>query len=306
MTRIKNILINIMKKKIGFIGLGNMGINMAKNLISEGYHLQVYNRTISKAEELDEASITKCKTPAEAADGVPIIITMLSEDEVLKETVLGKDGILEKLPTNSLHISMSTISPEAAQHLAKQHQEAGSNYLAAPVFGRPEAAAAKKLWICVSGSKQSKEIAKPILDCLGQGTFDFGEDAGGANVVKIAGNFMIMASLEMMAEAYTLAEKNGLDRLKVAEFFGATLFNVPIFQNYGRLIANKQYEPVGFKAKLGYKDARLAFKLSQQSKTPMPIATSVHNRLLAAVAKGWGEKDWAEGIGRGVSEDAGV
>jgi 3-hydroxyisobutyrate dehydrogenase-like beta-hydroxyacid dehydrogenase len=294
-----------MEKKIGFIGLGNMGLNMVKNLINVGYHVRVYNRTISKADELEQSSITRCKSPAEAADGVPVIITMLSEDEVLKEAVLGADGILQKLPKNSLHISMSTISPDTAQHLAKHHADAGSNYLAAPVFGRPEAAAAKKLWICISGDQQSKEIAKPILECLGQGIFDFGEDAGGANVVKIAGNFMIMASLEMMAEAYTLAEKNGLDRLKVSEFFGATIFNTPVFQNYGKVIATKQYEPVGFKAKLGYKDARLAFKLSQQAETPMPIATAIHNRLLTAVAKGWGDRDWAEGISRGVSEDAG-
>jgi 3-hydroxyisobutyrate dehydrogenase-like beta-hydroxyacid dehydrogenase len=295
-----------MEKKIGFIGLGNMGINMAKNLIEAGYHLQVYNRTISKTEELDAASITACKTPAESARGVHAVITMLSEDEVLKETVLGEDGILKTLPKNSVHISMSTISPETSQLLSEAHKNTGNLYLASPVFGRPEAAAAKKLWVCVSGSQQAKEIAKPILENLGQGIVDFGEDAGGANVVKIAGNFMIMASLEIMAEAFTLAEKNGLDRLKVAEFFGSTIFNAPIYQNYGRLIANKQYQPVGFKAKLGYKDARLAFKLSQSSETPMPVATAVHNRLLAAVAKGWGETDWVEGVGRGVTEDAGL
>ena len=295
-----------MQQKIGFIGLGNMGIHMAKNLISAGYHLQVYNRTLAKADELDQASITKCETPADAADGAAIIISMVSEDEVLKETVLGKDGILQKLPAGSLHISMSTISPETSEQLAKSHQEAGSSYLAAPVFGRPEAAAAKKLFICVSGDQASKETAKPVLDCLGQGIFDFGENVGGANVVKIAGNFMIMASLEIMAEAFTLAEKNGLDRLQVADFFGSTIFNAPIYQNYGKLIAKKQYLPVGFKSKLGYKDARLAFKLSQQSETPMPVATVVHNRLLASVAKGWGEADWVEGVGRGVSEDAGL
>jgi 3-hydroxyisobutyrate dehydrogenase-like beta-hydroxyacid dehydrogenase len=295
-----------MEKKIGFIGLGNMGLPMAKNLLNAGYHLQVYNRTLSKADELGEGGFTKCKTPADAADGVRFIITMLSEDEVLKETVLGKHGILEKLPKGALHISISTISPDTAQLLSDAHKAAGSYYLASPVFGRPEAAAAKKLWVCVSGSQQAKDAAKPILENLGQGIIDFGEDAGGANVVKIAGNFMIMASMEIMAEAYTLAEKHGLDRLKVAEFFGSTLFNAPIFQNYGKLIANKQYEPVGFKSKLGYKDARLAFKLSQQSHTPMPVATAVHNRLLAAVAKGWGETDWVEGVGRGVCEDAGV
>jgi 3-hydroxyisobutyrate dehydrogenase-like beta-hydroxyacid dehydrogenase len=142
---------------------------------------------------------------------------------------------------------------------------------------------------------------------MGQGIFDFGEDPGGANVVKIVGNFMLFASVEIMAEAFTLAEKNGLDRLKMAEFFGSTIFNAPVYQNYGRLIAAGQYDgPVGFKAKLGYKDVSLAFKLSQDSETPMPGLSVVQARLLTALAKGWGERDCAEGIGRGVSEDAGV
>jgi 3-hydroxyisobutyrate dehydrogenase-like beta-hydroxyacid dehydrogenase len=295
-----------MENRIGFIGLGNMGINIAKNLIGAGYHLQVYNRTLSKADELEAAHITKCKTPADAAAGVPIIISMLSDDEALRESVTGDHGILKSLQPNAVHISMSTISPDTSVELAKAHHKAGSHYLAAPVFGRPDAAAARKLWICISGDQTSKDLARPVLDYLGQGIIDFGEDAGGANVVKIAGNFMILASMEMMAEAYTLAEKNGLDRVQVANFFNSTLFNAPIFQNYGKLIANKQYEPVGFKSKLGYKDARLAFKLSQTSETPMPIANTVHNRLLTAVAKGWGDKDWIEGVSRGVTDDAGI
>lgn len=295
-----------MDKKIGFIGLGNMGLNMAKNLIAAGYHLQVYNRTAEKADELEQSSITKCKTPAEAARNVSVVITMLADDNVVNESVTGDDGILKTLQKGGLHISMSTISPDVSQHLAELHKNAGSSYLTAPVFGRPEAAAAKKLWICVSGDQQSKDTAKPILECMGQGVVDFGEDAGGANVVKIAGNFMIMSSLEIMAEAFTLAEKHGLDRVKVADFFGSTIFNAPIYQNYGKLIANKQYEPVGFKAKLGYKDARLAFKLAQQSETPMPVGTAIHNRLLSAVAKGWGDRDWVEAVGRGVTEDAGI
>jgi 3-hydroxyisobutyrate dehydrogenase-like beta-hydroxyacid dehydrogenase len=295
-----------MEKKIGFIGLGNMGEPMAKNLLEAGYELQVYNRTGKKIDELGSKGVTKCATPAAAAKGVSLVITMLSEDEILKEAVLGDDGILNHMERGGIHISMSTISPDTARHLAKRHEEAGSEYLGAPVFGRPEAAAAKKLWVCISGSHKAKEKAKAVLEALGQGVVDFGEDPGGANVVKVTGNFMIMASLEIMAEAFTLAEKSGLDRQKVAEFFGSTLFNAPIYQNYGKLIAKKQYQPVGFKAKLGYKDARLAFKLSQETGTPMPIAAIVHNRLMAAVAKGWGEADWVEGVGRGVNEDAGV
>ena len=295
-----------MEKKIGFIGLGNMGMPMAKNLIDAGYHLQVYNRTMSKAEELDAASITICKTQAQAADGVKILISMLSEDEVLKETVNGENGILKTFPAGAVHISMSTIAPDTSEELYKLHKNSGSTYIASPVFGRPGAAAARELFICISGEAEAKETAKPILECLGDRITDFGEKVSGANVVKVSGNFMIMASIEMMAEAYTLAEKNGLDRLQVAEFFGSSLFAAPIFQNYGKLIANKQFEPVGFKTKLGFKDARLALKLSQMSVTPMPTVTLVHNRLQSAVAKGWGESDWVEGVSRGVSEDAGV
>ena len=295
-----------MKKKIGFIGLGNMGMHMAKNLITDGYHLQVYNRTESKAKELDQAGITICKTPAEAANGVQILISILSEDGVVKETVSGDDGILKTLPKNAVHISMSTIAPDTAAELAKLHQQAGNNYIASPVFGRPEAAEARKLFICISGDPEAKKIATPVLESLGQRIIDFGENVGGANVVKLSGNFMIMAMLEMMAEAFTLADKNGLDRLQVAEFFGSTLFNAPVFNSYNKLIANKHYEPVGFKARLGYKDARLVLKTAQQSQTPMPLATLVHDRLLSAVAKGWGDHDWSEGVSRGVSEDAGV
>jgi 3-hydroxyisobutyrate dehydrogenase-like beta-hydroxyacid dehydrogenase len=295
-----------MENKIGFIGLGNMGLNMAKNLIAAGYHLQVHNRSMEKADELDQASIIKCKTPAEAAAGVPVVITMLSDDDVVKETTTGQDGILQTLQKGGIHISMSTISPDASETLSDAHQKAGNSYLAAPVFGRPEAAAAKKLWICVSGDPEAKATVQPILDALGQGTIDFGESIGGANVVKIVGNFMIFASVEMMAEAFALSEKQGLDRAQVADFFGSTIFNAPIYQNYGKLIANKVYEPVRFKAQLGYKDVGLAFTLAQQSGTPMPIGSAVLNRMLTAVAKGWGDRDCVEAIDRGVSEDAGL
>jgi 3-hydroxyisobutyrate dehydrogenase-like beta-hydroxyacid dehydrogenase len=295
-----------MEKRIGLIGLGNIGINIARNLIEAGYHLQVYNRSLSKADTLKTTAVTKCLTPAGAADGVPVIITILSDDEVVKNVVLGKDGILSKLPKDSLHISMSTISPKTSQLLSEYHREAGNMFLAAPLFGRPEAVAAKKIWICVSGEKKAKEMAGTVLANLGQGIVDFGEDAGAANTIKIAGNFMILASLEMMAEAYTLAEKQGIDPVKVAEFFGSTIFNAPIFQNYGKLIARKQYEPVGFTSQLGYKDARLTIALSQASATPMPFATTIHNRMLSAIAKGRGGADWVEGISRGVSEEAGL
>jgi 3-hydroxyisobutyrate dehydrogenase-like beta-hydroxyacid dehydrogenase len=292
-----------MEKKIGFIGLGNMGIEMARNLITAGYYLQVYNRTAGKADELDQASVTKCKTPTEAAYNVPVVITMLSDDDIVKEATVGKDGILSTLQKGGIHISMSTLSPGVSIYLAEQHKAAGSVYLTSPVFGRPEAAATKKLWICVSGDPKAKEAVKPILECLGQGIIDFGDEVGNANVVKIIGNFMIFASVEMMAEAFRLAEEYGLDRSDVANFFGSTLFNAPVYQNYGKLIAERKYEPVKFKAVLGRKDLHLAHELAKAKGTPMPTIDVAYNRLKSAVDKGWGERDCVEAFDRGVTED---
>ncbi|MBE7171698.1 MAG: NAD(P)-dependent oxidoreductase [Williamsia sp.] len=295
-----------MNTKVGFIGLGNLGTPIAKNLIQAGCYLQVYNRTAAKIEELDADAVTKCSSPAEAAAGVDFIVTVLPDDRVLKEVVTGQTGILQSLPKEAIHISISTILPETAKELALLHQEAGNCYLTSPVFGRPDAAAAKKLWVCISGAAHVKAAAKPLLESTSQGIIDFGEADGAANVVKLAGNFMIQASIEMMAEAYTLAEKYRVERTAIADFFGSTLFNAPIFKSYGKVVAEKNYEQVGFTAQLGYKDAKLALSLSQQSQTPMPFLSVVHSRLLSALAKGRNERDWTEAISRGVSDDAGL
>ncbi len=292
-----------MGNKIGFIGLGKMGLPIAHNLIATGYHLQVYNRTTAKADELTQDAITICKTPAEAASNVEVVITMLTDDDTVKDVVCGENGILKTLQKGGVHISMSTISPNISQELAHLHVNAGNSYVTAPVFGRPEAAAAKKLWICTSGDEAAKNIAKPILNCLGQDVIDFGTDAGSANVIKIVGNFMSISTVEIMAEALALAERNGLDRAQVANFFGSTMFNAPVYQNYGRLIAEKRFQPVGFKTKLGYKDTGLAFSLAEQSNLPLPVCATIHNRMLTAVNKGWGERDCIETICRGVADD---
>ncbi|HVS94098.1 MAG TPA: NAD(P)-dependent oxidoreductase [Mucilaginibacter sp.] len=292
-----------MEKKIGFIGLGSMGLPMAKNLIEAGYHLQVYNRTAGKESGLDASAITPCKSPAEAAKNVQVVITMLSDDAAVNQVTSGDEGILATLQKGGIHISMSTLSPAISAELSERHKAAGSVYLASPVFGRPEAAAAKKLWVCVSGDNESKETVKPILECLGQGVIDFGEGAGNANVVKVIGNFMLFASVEMMAEAFRLAEDHGLDRSMVADFFGSTLFNAPVYQNYGKLIAERKYEPVKFKARLGYKDLSLAHALAQKTKTPMPSADVTRTRLQDAIDKGWGDKDCVEAFDRGVKEE---
>jgi len=294
-----------MNNIIGFVGLGNMGLPMASNLVEAGYTLRVYNRTAEKAQPLIAQGAELADKPANVVEPDGIAITMLSNDQALEEVVLGENGILDKLGSGGIHLSMSTVSSATANKLAKHHKQRGAHYLAAPVFGRPDAAAARKLWICLSGNGVAKERVLPLLNILGQGVFDFGEEVGAANVVKIAGNFLIISAIEAMAEAFTLAEKNGVERTQIADLFSQTIFGCPIYQNYGRLIATEQYEPAGFKLSLGLKDVTLALQTARDSQMPMPLASLLHDRLMASVAKGRGDIDWT-GLALNISEEAGI
>jgi len=290
---------------IGFVGLGSMGLPLATNLLESGYQLRVYNRTAAKAQPLVEKGAIAVASPAEVVEPGGIVITLLSNDQALEEVVLGKQGLLSSLTADSVHLSMSTVAPATAQKLAAQHEQQGAHYLAAPVFGRPDAVAARKLWLCLSGNDAAKVRVRPLLEKVGQGIFDFGDEAGAANVVKLAGNFLIISAIEAMAEAFTLAEKNGIDRTQIANLFGQTLFACPIYQNYGRMIAQQQYEPAGFKLSLGLKDVTLALQTASASQMPLPLASLLHDRLLAAVANGKGDIDWT-GLALTVSEEAGL
>ena len=290
-----------MHDTIGFIGLGNMGLPMALNLLEAGYKLRVYNRTPEKAQPLLEKGADVVDSPAAAAQSSNIVITMLANDAALEAVVLGEQGLLSGLGSDSIHLSMSTIAPATARKLAKQHP----HYVAAPVFGRPDAAAARKLWIALSGESEAKARVRPVLDQLGQGVFDFGEEASAANVVKLTGNFLIISAIEAMAEAFTLAEKNGIDRTQLAELFGQTLFACPIYQNYGRMIAQQTYEPAGFKLSLGLKDVTLALQTARESQMPLPLGSLLHDRLLTMVAQNKGDIDWT-GLALKSSEEAGL
>jgi 3-hydroxyisobutyrate dehydrogenase-like beta-hydroxyacid dehydrogenase len=294
-----------MSEIIGFIGLGHMGRAMASNLLKAGYKLRVYNRDIRKAESLAAEGAQVVMRPGEAVEPGGIVITMVADDAALEDVTLGPDGILEHLGPGGIHISMSTVSPASAQRMTNLHVQYGATYAAAPVFGRPDAAAAGKLWICVAGAPAAKQRIQPILQALGQGIFDFGEHPKDANVVKLCGNFLIGSALEAMSEALILAEKNGLDRNMVIDMFGQTLFACTIYQNYGKIIAEKRFTPVGFEMRLGLKDFNLALDNAEQVKMPMPFADFVHNRFLSGVAKGRGTADWTA-LAQLVAEDAGI
>lgn len=294
-----------MVQTIGFIGLGQMGEPMAHNLLKAGFQLSVYNRTRAKAESLAKQGARVVDQPSQASTPGGIVVTMLANDAALEAVVLGPNGIAEALGEGGTHISMSTISPETARRLAQEHERRGSRYLAAPVFGRPEAAAAAKLWICVSGSDAAQKAAAPVLQALGQGVHAFGEDPGAANVVKLAGNFLIASAIEALAESLALSEKNGIDRTALAGFFAQTIFACPIYKNYGRIIATEQYEPPGFKLALGMKDIGLVLDTAQRSQVPMPLASLLRDRLIGSLANGRQDLDWTA-IALAVSEDAGL
>lgn len=294
-----------MTQQIGFVGLGGMGAPMAENLLAAGFQVVVYNRTASKAEPLIAKGAQLAERPGDVAHQHGIVISMLADDSSLETLVTGEAAIAERLAPHGIHISMTTVSPAITRKLANYHEECGSVMISAPVFGRPEAAAAKKLWICTSGPKAAKEKIKPILEALGQAIVDFGTEPGAANVVKLSGNFLIAAAMEAMGEALAMVEKSGISRSEVIDLFSKSLFACPVYQGYGAAIAHRKHTPAGFKLSLGLKDVDLALKTAAEVTAPMPIASLLHDRFIAAIANGRADMDWSA-MALGASDDAGL
>jgi 3-hydroxyisobutyrate dehydrogenase-like beta-hydroxyacid dehydrogenase len=290
---------------IAFIGLGNMGSAMARNLIKAGHTLTVFNRTRSRADELKHLGARVAAAPGEAAAGAEVAITMLADDHALESVVFGKGSLLDSLPANAIHVSMSTISVALSRRLAAAHAERTQHYVAAPVFGRPEAAAAAKLFIVAAGPAAQIERCRPLFDAMGQKTFVAGDDASGANLMKLAGNFLITAVIEGLAESFALVRKAGLDANLFHEILTNSLFNAPIYKTYGALINSQKFEPAGFKLPLGLKDNRLLLAAAEEQAVPMPMASLVRDRFLAALAQGMGEQDWSA-ISRISAQNAGL
>lgn len=294
-----------MNLEAGFIGLGAMGLPIASNLLAAGVKLRVFNRTPSKAEALIAAGALKSATPADVAASGGIVMTMLADDDAVESVVTGEAGLAARLSPGGIHVSMSTIAPATARRLARYHAEHGSIYVASPVFGRPDAAAARQLVVCTSGPAAAKERARPLQEAVGRAIFDYGEEPGAANVVKLAGNFLIAAALEAMGEAFTMAERNGIDRQQVAGMLGQTLFACPVYQRYGEMVAAKRHTPAGFKLPLGLKDVELVLKTAGDVRVPMPIAVVLRDRMIAGLAHGREDMDWSA-LALGVRDDAGI
>lgn len=289
---------------VGFIGLGNMGFQMARNLLKAGHAVRVYNRTSSRAEPLEKEGAVVAKTPAEASAG-DAVITMLANDEAVEETVFGEDGVLKGLKPGAAHISSSTITVALSERLKRAHAEANQTYISAPVFGRPEAAAAAKLFIVAAGDKTAVERFQPLFDAMGQRTFFLSENAPDANVLKLSGNFLIASVIESLGETVALIRKYGIDHRRFLEVMTETLFTAPVYKTYGALIAEEKYEPAGFKLELGLKDVRSALAAAEAKAVPMPIGSVIRDHFLSAIARGNANLDWSA-LAKVSADDAGL
>jgi 3-hydroxyisobutyrate dehydrogenase-like beta-hydroxyacid dehydrogenase len=289
--------------KVGFIGLGSMGSAMASSLLKAGHELTVHNRTAAKAQPLVDQGATYAGHVADACHG-DAVITMLTDDFALESTVFADGGILQSLNKRAIHISCSTISIALSERLTDAHAKASQHYVSAPVFGRPEAAAAAKLFVTAAGPPDIVDACNPIFDAIGQKTFRFGDKPSSANLVKLSGNFLIVSVIESLSEAMALVSKGGLEQHQYLEFLTSTLFNAPVYKTYGGLIADKKFTPAGFVAPLGLKDVRLTLAAGESLRVPLPLASLIRDRFITLLARGGENLDWSA-ISQIAAEDSG-
>jgi 3-hydroxyisobutyrate dehydrogenase-like beta-hydroxyacid dehydrogenase len=290
--------------KVGFVGLGNMGLPMAANLLKAGHELTVYNRTAEKAKALVEQGARLAKTVAEASTG-DVVFTMVADDAALEKVSFGDSGVLSGLGKNAIHISASTISVALSERLTEEHTKHGQRFVSAPVFGRPEAAVAAKLFVVAAGPSDAVQACMPLLEAIGQKTFNFGAKASNANLIKLSGNFLIASTIESLSEVMALVAKGGIDQHEYLDFLTSTLFAAPVYKTYGGLIADKKYSPAGFAAPLGLKDVRLALAAGDGLRVPLPLASLIRDRFLRLLANGGESLDWSA-VSKLAAEDAGL
>ena len=289
---------------LAFIGLGKMGMGMARNLLRAGHNLAVYNRSREKAAALAGDGARAADSPADASRDAEVVMTMVADDHAVEEVVFGNHGIASAMKNGCIHLSHSTISAALARRLTAEHARRGHGYLSVPVFGRPEAAENKKLLIVAAGPNELVERCRPLFDAVGRQTFVVGVEPWQANVAKVCGNFMIIGIIEALGEAYATLRKAGVAPEAFLEIMNA-LFGSPFIANYGRIIAREQFEPALFALRLGLKDVRLVLEAAEECAAPMPLASLVHNHLLSALAQGQGEMDWSS-MTRVLARNAGL
>lgn len=291
--------------RVGFLGIGAMGSGMAGNLLKAGYDVTVFNRTQSRSRILEASGASVATSATKACEDAEIIISMLADDTATEAVFLENPSFLQSLLPNVVHCCMATISVELGARLDKLHRKQGHIYISAPVFGRPPASEAGELFIIAAGKQKALSFCQPLFDVMGQRTFAISEDPPLANIVKIAGNFMLASLIETLGEAFALTRKHDVNPETFLEVLTNSLFPVPAYRNYGAMIARNTYDPPGFKLALGLKDVELALDAARKETVPMPIASLCRDRFLSAIARGYRDQDWAA-IGRISAEDAGI
>ncbi len=290
--------------RIGFIGLGKMGSAMAANLIKAGHDVTVYNRTRVKVDALAAEGATPAGSVAEACGG-DVVVSMLANDDAVAGVTFGEGGIVASLAKGATHVSSSTISVSLSERMTAAHADAGQQFVAAPVFGRPQAAQAAKLFVVAAGEPATLESMSAAFDAIGQRTFVVSEEPKTANLVKLSGNFLITSVIESLGEAMALVGKAGVDKHQYLDILTSTLFGAPIYKTYGALIAGEQFEPAGFAASLGQKDIRLVLAAAEELRVPMPVASLIRDRFLTLLARGGADLDWSA-IGALAAWEAGA
>jgi len=279
--------------KVAFLGIGRMGSAIAARVLGGGHDLVVYNRTHEKTAELAAAGAGVAPSIAEACAERDVVMTMLADDAALSAVVLDPGGLRDSLPAGSIHVVMGTHGVATVRSLAAAHAEAGQILVAAPVLGRPDVAAAGKLGIVAAGPPEAVEFCRPLFEVIGRRTFDAGTAPEGATAIKLANNFLLGCAIEVMGEAYSLARSYAVEPSVLYEVMTDGLFAAPAYNVYGKIIAEEDYDNVGFTTMLGLKDANLILAAAELARVPLPSANAWRDRLLGAIAHGDGEKDWA-------------
>jgi 3-hydroxyisobutyrate dehydrogenase-like beta-hydroxyacid dehydrogenase len=289
---------------VGFIGLGRMGAAMAGSLLRAGHDVTVYNRTSSKAQGLVDRGAHLAENLADACRG-HAVITMLADDAAVQAVVFDQGGVLQSMDAGTLHVSMSTIGVALCERIAEAHAAAGHRFVAAPVFGRPDAATLGKLFIIAAGDSDAVGACAPLFAALGQKTVSVSQAHVAASVVKLSGNFLIASVAEALGEALALVRKVDIDPRMYVELLTSSFFPGPVFTTYGGMIANEKYEDAAFTATLGEKDIRLTLEAAEALGVPMPLAKLVRGRLQELIARGGADLDWSA-VAKLAADDAGL
>lgn len=279
-------------RRVGFLGLGRMGTAMARNLLKAGFQVTVYNRTPSRMRPLVEEGATEAGSPRQAATGADAVLTCLMDDRSVLEATNGESGLLAGLSPGAIHAGATTVSPGCARRLAELHGAVGSHYVAAPVVGRPDAAAAGELVTFSAGDEEIVARCEPVFRAYSRTAVRVGAEPAVANSLKIAINYMGVSFLELMGEVYAFGERSGIEA-RFLDMLMRTMFAPPPFHAYAERIRTRSFDDVGFDLLSGLKDVELILEAARDTRVALPYASIIRDKLLAAIAHGMGEKDWS-------------